>query len=107
MCRVHATVITFFLPENTDWKAVRAAAPERAEEIYKEMPGLSTKVFVLNEEASEYGGLYLWETRAHLDAFLASDTFRDVVAKFGQPRIRTYEVAALLEDGKVVVPALA
>ena len=101
---MHAAAITFFLPETTDWPAVRAAAPDRAEEIYKEMPGLVTKAFVMNEEQSEYGGLYLWETRAHLDAFLASDTFRDVVAKFGQPRIRTYEVAALLDHNTVSVP---
>lgn len=101
---MHASVITFFLPETTDWPSVRSGAAGRAEEIYKEMPGLVTKAFVLNEEASEYGGLYLWETREHLDLFLASDTFRDVVARFGQPRIRTYEVAALLDHGSVSVP---
>jgi hypothetical protein len=101
---MQASVITFFLPEGTDWDAVREAAPERAEEIYKEMPGLVTKAFVLNEEASEYGGLYLWQSEAHLQAFLASDTFRDVVGKFGQPRIRTYEVAALLHEGQVQTP---
>lgn len=102
---MHASVITFFLPETTDWPAVRTAAADRAEEIYKDMPGLVTKAFVLNEEQSEYGGLYLWETRDHMDAFLASDTFRDVVAKFGPPRIRTYEVAALLDHGEVSTPS--
>jgi len=102
---MHASVITFFLPETTDWDAVRAAAPDRAEEIYKDMPGLVTKAFVLDEAGREYGGLYLWETAAQLDAFLASDTFRDVVAKFGQPRVRTYEVAALLERGTVMATA--
>lgn len=103
---MYASVITFFLPDTTDWKAVGAAAPDRAEEIYKEMPGLVTKAFVLNEEQGEYGGLYLWETRGHLDAFLASDTFRDVVVKFGQPRIRTYDVAAMLDHGEVTPYAI-
>lgn len=99
---MHASVITFFLPSTTDWEAVRQSAPERAVDIYKGMPGLVMKAFVVNEEDSEYGGLYLWESEEDLEAFLASDTFREVTAKFGQARIRSYDVAAFLDRGEVV-----
>jgi hypothetical protein len=66
------------------------------------MPGLRSKAFVLDETTGEYGGNYVWESRAAAEAFVASETFRGAVARFGTPEVRLHEVIACLEGGKVV-----
>ncbi len=58
----------------------------RAENLYRNMPGLVSKAFLYDLETREYGGNYVWETREDLDRFLSSEIFRAGKAKFGEPR---------------------
>lgn len=99
---MYALTVRFRLPPGTDWKALRAAIAERAH-LYEGMPGLRSKAFVLDEPSGEYGGNYVWETRAAAEAFVGSETFRGAAARFGPPEVRLHEVIAYLEGG-VVVP---
>lgn len=98
-----ASVIRFALPEDTDWDAMRRLARERAEAYYRDVPGLRSKAFIVSVEERMYGGLYTWERRAQLDAFLASEAFRGMVERLGEPRIEVYEVPAYVEQGVVVI----
>src|SRR5512146_2583651 len=101
-CAVYALTVRFKLPPGTDWKALRAAVVERAH-LYEGMHGLRSKAFVLDEASGEYGGNYVWESRAAAEAFVESQTFRGAVARFGPPEVRLHEVVAYLEGG-VVIP---
>lgn len=100
-----AATIRYVLPEGTDWAATRKLLQERAQ-LYVGMPGLISKAFFYNPETREYGGNYVWEDRASLDAFLASDIVRGAIARFGTPKIEAHEVAAYLDRGTIVIPEL-
>ena len=99
---MYTLTVRFKLPPGTAFKALRAAIVERAQ-LYEGMPGLRSKAFVLDETSGEYGGNYVWETRAAAERFVESETFRGAVAKFGPPEVRLHEVVAYLENG-VVIP---
>lgn len=101
---MYAMIAVFTLPEGTDWDAMRALARERAEAYYLNMPGLVSKAFIIDPERRHYGGQYVWETRAAMDAFIASDLFRGAIAKFGEPEFRFYDVPAYVERGALVAP---
>ncbi|MGD9932466.1 MAG: YdhR family protein [Dehalococcoidia bacterium] len=94
--------IRFQMPPGTDWEQLTAVARDRAETLYRNIPGLRDKSFIISRERSEYGGVYTWEDRPSLDAFLASDVFTAAKAKFGTPAIEVFEVAARVERGNPV-----
>lgn len=98
---MYALTVRFRLPPSTDWNGLRAVVAERAR-LYEGMPGLCSKAFVLDEASGEYGGNYVWESRAAVEAFLHSETFRGAVSKYGAPDVRVHEVIAYLEGGKVM-----
>lgn len=97
-----ASTIVFTLPKDSDWDALRARALVRAKEAYVGLKGLHTKAFILNVETGEYGGMYIWETQADLDAFLQSDLIAVAAEKLGRPAIQIYEVPAYIENGKLL-----
>jgi hypothetical protein len=97
-----AATIRYVLPEGTDWEATRKLLQERAQ-LYVGMPGLHSKAFFVDPETREYGGYYVWNDRASLDAFLASDIVRGAISRFGQPKIEIREVAAHLEGDRLLV----
>jgi Domain of unknown function (DUF4865)/Putative mono-oxygenase ydhR len=99
---VIASMVHFTLPADTDWDAMRALARQRADEYYRSVPGLRSKAFIVKPEAGIYGGLYVWDSQAHLDAFLATDVFGGIVARLGTPTIEVFEVPAYIEAGALV-----
>lgn len=96
-----AASILFILPQTTNWQEIRNLAKDRAKNLYQNLPGLHTKVFVLNEKTGEYGGLYIWENRESLDAFLTSPLFQTSKEKFGDPEIKIFDLVAHIEQGKL------
>ena len=98
---MYALTTRFKLPQSTDWGRLRTIIAERAL-VYAGVPGLRSKAFVLDERTGDYGANYVWESRAAAEAFVASETFRGAVARFGTPEVRLHEVIACLEGGKVV-----
>ncbi len=96
-----ALTVRFKLPPSTDFKQLRAVVTDRAQ-LYAGLTGLRSKAFVLDEASREYGGNYVWETRAALDAFLKSELFQAAIAKFGNPQMHVHEIVAYLERGAVV-----
>jgi heme-degrading monooxygenase HmoA len=96
-----ATSILFILPQSTNWQELRNIAKDRAKNFYQNLPGLHTKAFVLNEETGEYGGLYIWENKESLDAFLNSPLFQSSKDKFGTPEIKIFDLVAHIEQGEL------
>ena len=100
-----ATTTRFTMPADTDWEALRRLAVRRGFELYRKIPGLHSKAFVFSPERGEYGGNYVWETQDDAEAFLRSETWRNAVSTFGEPRIERAEICAYVEDGDLVFPS--
>lgn len=96
-----ASTIIFKVPQDSDWNALRERAYQRAEEHYRHIEGLITKAFILNTKTGEYGGMYVWQDKKHLDALLTSDAFKGSVDKLGEPEIKIFEVPAFIDEGQV------
>jgi hypothetical protein len=102
---MYATVIRFAAPRDVDWEDFRKAAIRRAFEVFRFVPGLRAKAFVLAPGEGEFGGNYVWETQDDAEAYLRSDLFRALVAAFGEPRVKEgAEIYAYLEDGDLLFP---
>jgi hypothetical protein len=97
----YSLITSFTMPADTDWDTLRETARGRTP-IYTTVPGLRAKAFIVAPERNEYGGQYVFDSRAALDAFVASDLFASSKAKFGEPAITIAEIAAYLSDGAVV-----
>jgi hypothetical protein len=97
-----ASMIYFTLPAETDWDAMRALARQRADEYYRNIPGLRSKAFIVRPATGTYGGMYVWDSRAVLDEFLSGDVFQGIAARLGTPTIEVFEVAAYIEAGALV-----
>lgn len=90
----------FNVPEGTDWDRMRELACDRAV-LYRGLPGLRSKAFIVDPERGLYGANYVWESREHMEAFLSSEEFRGIKEKLGDPDLRVYEVPAYLELGQI------
>ena len=49
---------------------------------FETMPGLVQKYYVEFEEPNTYGGIYIWESKAAMGAFLQSDLFATIREKY-------------------------
>jgi Putative mono-oxygenase ydhR len=78
----HIQVVTFQLA-GLDPEAYRTHA-EAVAPAFTEIPGLSAKVWLANPSTNTYGGVYAWESRAAMEAYVAGPIFRELLAN---PRI--------------------
>ena len=90
-------IVQFPLPE--------PLTPEEAAEvfrctaaIYRGMPGLIRKVYLLSEDGRTAGGAYLWESRAAAERAYDDAWRRRVVERYGaEPRV-TYFASPVVVD---------
>jgi hypothetical protein len=70
-------------------------------EVYKKVPGLRKKYFIMDPETYDQGAFLVWDTREHLDEYLRSELWKSAVLDIckGKPSIETYVLAATLEEG--------
>jgi hypothetical protein len=78
---MNVLTITFTLDGMTPAE-YRAMAEEIAP-AFAEVPGLGSKIWLADDEARVYGGVYLFADRAALDAYLASDLLAQAAATPG------------------------
>lgn len=74
-----------------------------------QVPGLSWKIWIINAETQEAGGLYAFETEAALHAYLASPIIAALRANpiVSQVQIKTFAaIAPLTEQTRGPIPAL-
>lgn len=78
---------------------------DRAETLYRNIPGLLSKAFLYDQQAREYGGNYVWQTKGDLEAFLSSEIFKAAKEKFGEPKtLQIHHIAVYLDHGRVHTP---
>ena len=85
-----------------------ALATDELERRYKErlpefrnLPGLLQKYYIHDPASDEWGGIYLWDSQASLNDYLASDlrkSIPDVYEIVGAPRVETHPVADVLRS---------
>lgn len=85
-----------FRPPTIDADALRERFPTRVS-VFAEVPGLHAKVFLLDEDRGEFGGLYVFDSEEARAAYPRSDLFAATVSEFGAPELREFEVNAMLE----------
>lgn len=71
------------------------------------MPGLLSKVWLADPETNTYGGAYLWQDRASLEAYLAGPVFGALPHLPGVHSIETRTFQALEAPTRISVGAIA
>lgn len=83
-----------------------ALAPDELERRYKQrmpefqqLPGLLQKYYIHDQASGEWGGVYLWDSQASLDNYLASDLRKSIPETYeivGTPRVEASAVIDVL-----------
>jgi hypothetical protein len=77
---MHAQIITYKLNGISHAEyAARMVEPDSP--ILAKVPGLHSKVWLANAETNTFGGFCLWNTRADMESFMASELVAAVVAR--------------------------
>ena len=72
---------------------------EERSPAFRDVPGLAQKYFVKLDEPDRFGGVYLWQTRAAMEAYRASGLAASTGAAYqviGETEVETAEVLAAL-----------
>lgn len=68
---------------------------------FREVPGLVQKFYFETGEPNHYGGLYVWESRASMAAFMASDLAKTMGAAYelaGPPSVEFLDLLFRLHE---------
>jgi hypothetical protein len=89
---MHVQIVNFNLEEMTDAR-FRSMANEVAP-AFAGVPGLLGKIWLADAGKNTYGGVYLWQDAAAMQAYLASDLGRGVAGNpnFANLTSRSFEV---------------
>ena len=69
--------------------------------LFREVPGLLQKYYYHDPANDEWGGVYLWESGAHLEAYKNSDLRKSIAEAYqivGTPRIEVIKVVDVLNQ---------
>jgi hypothetical protein len=90
-------VVQFRLPEpltlEEGREVFRSTAP-----IYRDMPGLVRKVYLLSEDGRTAGGVYLWESREAAERAFGDAWRRRLVERYGAEPGVTYFASPVIVD---------
>ena len=88
---MEALVVTF--TNHANQEQFTAATAEHVP-VFAEVDGLLAKIWIADPETSTYGGIYLFDDRTALDAYLESDLFQSILAEpsFEGTSWRRYQV---------------
>lgn len=79
---------------------VLAVARERAD-AFRKLPGLLQKYYIKTGKPNEYGGIYVWDSEASLNAYRESDLAASIPAAYravGPPTTERIEGMFQLRD---------
>jgi hypothetical protein len=77
---MQAQLITYQLQDISQAEYLKKMVQPDAPVLAK-VPGLISKVWLVDEEKNTFGGFYLWENRAAMDNFMHSDLVKAVVSR--------------------------
>ena len=89
---MHVLIVNFNLKDKTD-AGFRSMANEVAP-AFASVPGLLGKIWLADVGKNTYGGVYIWQDAAAMQAYLASDLGQGVMGNphFGDLTSRDFEV---------------
>lgn len=100
-------VVTFRLPKPVTLAEATATFESTAPK-YQGLAGLVRKNYLLSEDGTRAGGVYLWETRADAERVYNADWRKTVEAKYGAPpSVEYFESPVMVDnrDGSISVAA--
>ena len=77
---MQAQIITYQLKDISQEEYLKQMVEPDAP-ILANVNGLISKVWLVDEEKNTFGGFYLWETKAAMEAFMHSDLVAAVVSR--------------------------
>ena len=77
---MHAQLITYQLRNISQADYLKQMVEPDAP-VLANVPGLISKVWLADEEKNSFGGFYLWENKAAMEAFMHSDLVKAVVSR--------------------------
>lgn len=77
---MHAQIITYQLKDISKAEYLKQMVEPDAPVIAK-VPGLISKIWLVDEEKNTFGGFYLWENKAAMGNFMHSDLVKAVVSR--------------------------
>jgi hypothetical protein len=83
----HIQVVTFQLA-GIEPDAYRAQC-EAAAPAFTEIPGLRAKAWLANPSVNTYGGVYAWESREAMEAYVSGPIFGALLANSGVANVTT------------------
>ena len=88
--KVFTTKFNYSMPAEELKKIMPAVAPK-----FSEIPGCNWKIWLINEDNKEAGGVYLFESATELEQFLNSNLFASVANNpaFSNLQTNTFGVA--------------
>ena len=89
----HIQVVTFQLAgiEPDVYRAhCEASAP-----TFTEIPGLRSKTWLANASTNTYGGVYTWESREAMEAYVSGPIFSALLANPGMAHVTTRDFGVL------------
>ncbi len=90
----------------TKFKLAQPVTPDEAKSIflstapkYREVPGLIRKCYLLSDDGTTVGGVYLWNSRAEAES-MYSDSWREFVReKYGtDPSVSYFETPVVVDN---------
>ncbi|MBL8209126.1 MAG: YdhR family protein [Bryobacterales bacterium] len=70
-------IVTFHLTGMTSAEYAHMCEDKLAA-VFEQMPGLVSKAWLSNPETNTYGGVYMWQDQASLDAYKAGPIFQSL-----------------------------
>jgi Putative mono-oxygenase ydhR len=95
----HIQVVTFQLA-GLEPDAYRAHC-EAAAPMFTEIPGLRAKAWLANPSTNTYGGVYAWESREAMEAYIGGPIFGALLAKPEMAHVRSQEFGVLARPTEI------
>ena len=89
----HIQLVTFQLT-GLEPDAYRAHC-EASAPAFAEIPGLRAKAWLANPSTNSYGGVYAWESREAMEAYLSGPIFAALLANPGMAHVTTRNFGVL------------
>jgi len=96
---MHIQVVTFKL-DGIDDAAYQVHAEQNAP-VFAALPGLRAKIWLANQQANTYGGIYAWDDVAAMRAYQGGNIFRGLQANPHMIDVTVRDFSVLAEPTKV------
>ena len=74
--------------------------------LYRSIPGLAYKIFTIESQSGDFGGVYYWNSRAEADAWFNDDWFDRVRRERGsEPFVRIWDAPLTIDNVDGGTPA--